>query len=326
MRDATPFPSKKRLCFCTASFGDKYLKFAQLLAQDLQEFAPQSPFLVVTDQPAHFRHFPNVIAVKHRCRGVQSYHERRYAIHYGLEIADSVMCIDSDVRICAPVPQKISFLPGLTARSCGSLSKHMAKRFRKTTSENIKKQAIIAQMADRVGISLDDPTLRFINEFLFVVTQDGGREHHFLDIWGDLAIYADTLGMFKHPTYAMTLAASKAGFKVYRDEMPGLKFFDDRVVLYELQRQGLEPDAVTQRYLQQQAAIEVGDRTLITRIRNRLAKVIARKLTTPASQTRVRLLSAIAPHTLTAYPQLADARVQQTSMLPSQNPVSCEQG
>jgi hypothetical protein len=249
----------------------------------------------LSDRPQQFQDYPNVRAIKHRCRGVLPYHERRYAIHYALNIAPSVMYLDADVRICAPIPDDLEIYPGLTARTCCRLQKHMRQN-----PPSRHKKYVIEKMAKKMDIDdLDDPELKFINEFLFVVTAYEGREQDFLRYWGELAIYADTLGLHKHPTYAMALAARKSGFPVYRSEMNGLDFFDDRVEKYKLNRGKSTPGAKSI-YFQQQYELENPSRTLT----QRLLRKIVQKSSLYYNKMRVQLTAARSPSLLIDYPSI----------------------
>ena len=286
-------------CFCTLAFGKKYNFMAQLLAQDLYQFAPNYPFIIYTDRPHIFEKNLNVIAFKHSCRGVLPYNERRFAIWKALSISSSVIYLDADVRICAPVPQNLNFLPGLTARSCGSLQKHMKEQFNRNpgSSQIQHKKYVIEKMARRVGIDFESPELKFINEFLFVVTAHKGRELEFLKIWGDLAIYADTLGMHKHPTYAMALAAAKSNFPIYHSEINGLDFFDDRIERVRISKGQSTPESKAQ-YFYQQSSIE--------QVKQNLWQRFSRQATTKFSFlyncARVQIASTIFPSALVNYP------------------------
>ena len=119
------------MCFCTTAFGKKYVSLAKLLADDLYKFAPEHDFIILTAEPEEFKEWSNVKAIKHWCRGVLPYNERRFPIQYALSISNSVMYLDADVRICSPVPTELNFHPGLTARSCGSMEKHLKTQFDK---------------------------------------------------------------------------------------------------------------------------------------------------------------------------------------------------
>ena len=143
---------KTNYCFCTAAFGAQYRTLAKLLATDLEKFATSLPLVIFTDQPQDFKNYSNVIAIKHWCRGVKPYHERRFAIQYALSYSDTVICLDADVRICAPLPDKLEFLPGLTARSCGSMAKHLKKFNQKGLSIKAqRKKQIIEKNGESSG-------------------------------------------------------------------------------------------------------------------------------------------------------------------------------
>ncbi|HEY9621019.1 MAG TPA: hypothetical protein V6C78_11655 [Crinalium sp.] len=306
------------LCFCTAAFGKEYVHLAKLLANDLYQFAPNRTFLVLTNKPKWFREHPNVIAIQHWCRGVLPYHERRFAIQQALSLAPSVMYLDADVRICAPVPEHQIFQPGITARSCGVMQKHLQERFDRPSLSSAlqRKKQIIEQMADKAGIDLNSPDVQFINEFLFVVTVDGGREQEFLRRWGELAIYADHLGMHKHPTYAMAFAAVKSGFPIYRSEMPGLDFFDDRIEKVKVSKGQSTADSKA-KYLQAQAHIEQRPQSLPQRILRRVSK----KTALSYNRARVQITSAVFPEALIHYPaikvQKRDRQLSKTLVAPT---------
>lgn len=296
--------SEKEFCFCTAVYGIEYLRLASLLAEDLQKYSPSSKLIIVTNRPGFFAGQSNVLAIKHRCRGVQPYHERRFAINYGLSFFDTVISIDSDARILAPIAKELSFKPGLAAKSCCGLQKHMAERLKKPTKERLAQQNIICRMAQSVDLDITNSALKFINEFLFAVTKDQGREQEFLRLWGELAILADTLGMHKHPTYAMAMAAVKSGFPVYRDEMPGLEIFDDRVIRWNIQRNKMELTPQIESMLDQQHEIENGKKSITKRISRKVRKVARKRILIPFNRGRIRLLNKVNPKSLLAYPTL----------------------
>ena len=288
---------KTNYCFCTAAFGNQYRTLAKLLATDLEKFATSLPLVIFTDQPQDFKNYSNVIAVRHWCRGVKPYHERRFAIHYALSYSDTVICLDADVRICAPLPDKLEFLPGLTARSCGSMAKHLKKFNQKGLSIKAqRKKQIIEKMASQVGVDLNSPSLKFINEFLFVIKADKGKELEFLHLWGKLAIYADTLGLHNNPTYAMALAAVKTNFPVFRSEMTGVDFFDDRIEKERIRKGQSDPNAKAE-YFRAQYEVEQKERTLLKRSMSK----VYQPLTVFYNLTRVRLTAAINPSKLIDY-------------------------
>ena len=294
-------PDKTNYCFCTVAFGAQYRTLAKLLATDLKKFATSLPLVIFTDRPQDFESYSNVIAVKHWCRGVKPYHERRFAIQYALSYSDTVIYLDADVRICAPIPDRLEFLPGLTARSCTSMKKHMKKHLKKFNQKGLStktqhKKEIVKKMASKVGVDLDSPNLKFINEFLFVIKADQGKELEFLSVWGQLAIYADLLGLHNNPTYAMALAAVKTNFSVFRSEMNGINFFDDRIEKERIRRGQSDPNAKAE-YFRAQDEVEQKEHKLL----KFLVKKVYQPLTVFYNLTRVRLTAAFNPSKLTDY-------------------------
>lgn len=273
---------------------------AQNLAQDLQEFAPDHIFVIYSDRPHTFKGNPNVLAVKHICRGVQSYHERRFAIWHALFISSSVMYLDADVRICAPLPTDLKFNPGLTARSCGNLQKHLKSQIDKDPNcpKRQRKQYIVRSMAAHAEIDIDLPELKFINEFLFVVTKDNGKERDFLRYWGELAIFADTLGMHKHPTYAMAFAAEKGKLEIHHSNMVGLDFFDDRIERERIKKGKSSPEKKL-KYFQQQNKIEQRDINIF----RKSLRVIFNLIQLEFNKIRVKVLSRLSLGSLVKYPE-----------------------
>ncbi|MEJ1938790.1 hypothetical protein WDZ92_52000, partial [Nostoc sp. NIES-2111] len=62
------------------------------------------------------------------------------------------------------------------------MKKHLHKHFEQSylTSERQRKKRIIESMAHKVGVDIYSSSLKFINEFLFVIKADQGRELEFL--------------------------------------------------------------------------------------------------------------------------------------------------
>ncbi|AFY58055.1 hypothetical protein Riv7116_5688 [Rivularia sp. PCC 7116] len=222
---------QKEFCICTYVAGSIYRALAKNLVQDLAKYAPEIPFIIYTDKPQEFENYSNVLAFGHKRQGILHYHERRFAIQKALSMFKSCMYIDSDVRICAPIPNR-EWLPGITARSCTGMIKHFQERINKTDTPSVsalKKFELFKKMANKLNIDIEKEDVTWINEFLFVVTRDSGKEEEFLQNWEKIAIYAEVNGLHKHPAYAMGLAATKANLRVRHDVMEGVDFFDDRI-------------------------------------------------------------------------------------------------
>lgn len=225
---------QKNFCFCTYTSGSTYRALTKLLVEDLAKYAPGIPFIIFTDQPNDFQGYENVWVYKHNRKGIKAHNERRFAIEKALSLFNSCLYLDGDVRICAPIPQEFitkKWLPGITARSCGDLVQHIQSRMMidgKLRPKVVQKMELVKTLATRLGLNLEKQPVPFINEFLFIVTRDSGKENEFLKLWGKLSYYVELNG-FTSPTLSMGLAATKLKFPVRHDKLEGLDFFDDRI-------------------------------------------------------------------------------------------------
>lgn len=222
---------QKDFCICTYVAGKTYRALAKNLVADLAKYSPEIPLIIYTDKPQDFENYSNVLVFGHKRRGVLYYHERRFAIQKALSMFKSCMYIDSDVRICAPIPDR-EWLPGITARSCASMNKHFQEQMNKSSSpsaNSLKRYEVFQKMAKKINVDMETEKVVWINEFLFVVTRDSGKEEEFLNNWEKISLYAEVNGLHKHPAYAMGLAATKANFPIRHDVMAGVEFFDDRI-------------------------------------------------------------------------------------------------
>ncbi|MDX2211812.1 MAG: hypothetical protein SFY66_00860 [Oculatellaceae cyanobacterium bins.114] len=248
----------QNFCICTLAFGSTYRALAKGLADDIEKYSPEIPFVIFTDKPNDFKKYNNVLIFQHKRRGVLCYHERRFAIAKALSMFNSCMYLDADVRLCSAIPQDLQWQPGITARSCAKMATHLNQLVQRAKSPKaaiIKTYGVIQKMAQKVDLDLEKDDLTWINEFLFVVTRDGGRELEFLDLWGKLALFAELQGQHKGPAYAIGLAAAKVGFPIRHDVMSGIDFFDDRIEKVRISKGESDPTA-KQHYFEAQKKIE----------------------------------------------------------------------
>jgi hypothetical protein len=241
--------ASKTFCFCTYASDAIYRSLAKELLNDMKKFAPGIPCIVFTDKPSDFGEFKtidDILIFKHRQQGVLCYHERRFAIAKALTLFDSCMYLDADLRICAPIPPDMQWLPGITARSCTRMIKHIRERIDAAgtaRSTAIKNFEFYRNMADRLNLDIEADNITFVNEFLFVVTRDAGKEIEWLKLWGKLSLYAELSHHHKHPAFAMGLAAAKVGFPIRHDVMQGIDFFDDRIERVRIAKGESDPNA-----------------------------------------------------------------------------------
>ncbi len=103
-------------CFCTLALGENYCNLALELAKDLEEYSPNTYFIILTDKPQHFHKQTNILAFKHQQQSIGCYHDKRFAIAKALSLFNSCIFIDADMRILAAVPNDLRWQPGITAK------------------------------------------------------------------------------------------------------------------------------------------------------------------------------------------------------------------
>lgn len=103
--------------------------------------------------------------------------------------------------------------------------------------------------------------------------------------------------MHKHPTYAMAMAAFKTGFPIYRSEMNGLDFFDDRIEKVRISQGQSIPEAKKE-YFNQQYNIEKNEPTILKRLMKKVLSYCSLKY----NFIRVRLISYLDPRGIEDYP------------------------
>ena len=248
--------NQNSFCFCTAAYGQLYRNLCRRLAQDLERNAPGKTLIIYTDKASEFDEFKNTECYEEPMVGIiGAYHYRRFSIRKALQKFDFCICIDADVRIIEPVDLKFTVQPGLTARSCCSYNKHEHKILdgTQTNKGRLWEYSVFCSMAEKMGIDPQNPELTWVNEFMFIVARDSGREIEFLDWWDRLALYAQLRRCPGGPCLQIALGAFQLGFEIRRDEMPGLTFFDDRIYLYYRERGAPRDERMEQCLVEQQS-------------------------------------------------------------------------
>ena len=208
-------------CFCTLAVGKRYRNHAKILAKDIQEKALNVSFVVLTDEPADFQEYSHVIAIKHRLQSVKGYHDKRFVIEKSLERFDTCVFLDSDMRIIGLVPEKLEWLPGITARAGCSILKHNVETKIRPAFP------LIEQAAKKLDINLEQT--KWFHEFMFAVKKQGGTEQVFLTIWQDISYFFEMQGIYNGEGNVMGLAAAKAGLAIRFDSKDRFPFFKDNI-------------------------------------------------------------------------------------------------
>jgi hypothetical protein len=258
--------NQQNFCFCTLAIGDKYRNLASLLAQDLEKYSAGTKFVILTDKPKHFHQQNNVLAYLHHPQSVKFYNDKRFVLQKSLELYDSCVFMDADMRIVDFVPEELNFLPGIVACSSCSILKH---NNRKKASSREKKEPFLKILDNICSVlNLDLEKVKYVNEFLFYVTKDANFPE-FIEQWGLLANYFENKGYYAGEGNIIGLAAAKSGFTILQDYEKKIKFFKDRIELVK-QKKGQKTIDSLEIYLEQQRKYEYPKVSLIAKITNKM--------------------------------------------------------
>ncbi|RUT05568.1 hypothetical protein DSM106972_035750 [Dulcicalothrix desertica PCC 7102] len=196
---------QKLFCFCTLAISRPYNLLAQDLAKDLEKYSPGTLLIVYTDLPHYFKEHSNVIACRHSQKGVRCcWNDKRFAIKKALSMFDSAICIDADTRIIGYVPEDMEFLPGITVYE----HLHILDFFK---NKEKKASNTLNRLSNKMNLSIKD--VRWVQENLFVITKDEGKETEFIEQWDKVARYLDFRGVYGDGN-SIGFAAAKAGWSI----------------------------------------------------------------------------------------------------------------
>jgi len=250
-----------RFCFCTLALGKKYCALASLLASDLQQYTPGTALVVLTDDPSSFTKHLNVIAVPHQQQSIGCYHDKRFVIQAAIDRFDSCIFIDADMRVLGDVSPDLNWLPGITARSGCGILKHNQNRS--------KVLSLLTKVAEKWNLEL--ATVQYINEFLFTVSRNAGKELAFLRYWDEIAPYFELHGIYAGEGNAIGLAAAKAGLAIQFDRVDRFPFFKDRIERIRISTGEAAPTEKLA-YFDEQQRYEYPDRSRWEKLLTRLSK------------------------------------------------------
>ncbi|MEA5578811.1 hypothetical protein [Anabaena sp. UHCC 0451] len=270
---------EQEFCFCTLALGKRYRSHTLLLAQDIEKYSPGTKFVVLTDQPQEFSNYSHILAFKHQQNSIGCYHDKRFVIAQALELFNTCIFVDADIRILEKVSPDMEWLPGVTARSCASIVKHNKEYIGSvkdpaSKARRFKDLEIIDRIAKKLDLNLEDTNIKFVMEMLFVVTKQDGKEREFINHWEKIALYCELNNFYNAEGYAIGLAAAKAGLVVRWDSMDGLVYFKDWIERQKIKKGQANPeDSLV--YFQQHEVIECRQKTLLQKIINKLNKFIS---------------------------------------------------
>jgi hypothetical protein len=259
-------------CFCTLALGKEYRELALLLAGDIANYAPNLPFVVLTDHPYDFHTYPHILAFKHHQKTIGCYQDKVYVIEKALTLFNSCMFMDADMRILSPFPV-YQWQPGITARSCASITKHFATQIKNSSIGN-KEYKVVKSAAQELDLNLKNEEIKFVHEFLFVVARESGKELRFLQLWKKIGQYFESKGMYSGEGHTIGLAAAKVGLPIRHDVMAEFDFFKDKVERVRIQQGQADPDK-TLSYFEIRQEICSPNRSVLHRAIKKLNKQIS---------------------------------------------------
>jgi hypothetical protein len=252
-----------KLCFSTLALGKNYRALALELAKDLAQFAPNIPFVILTDHPQDFQDMANVLAFPHQQKSVGCYHDKLFVIEKGLSLFNSCIFMDADMRILAPITEDLNWQPGITAKiAWHNILKH---------NKNQQEIELLTRLAQKYNLQLENIT--FVHECLFVVTKDGGKEIDFIETWKRMADYCELNKYYRGEGHSIGLAAAKAGLEIRKDAMESISFFKDKLVGNQVKNNENELQEKPV-YLQKQKALEYPQISLFARVIKKINKMV----------------------------------------------------
>ena len=236
----------QEFCFSTLALGKKYRNLASLLAKDILQYSPGTLFIILTDVPSEFNNFSNVLAFQHHQQSVGCYHDKRYVIKKTLELFDCCIFMDADMRILENVPENIKWSPGITARSCCGILKHLTSNVRKDNAKRrAKKRRIVEEVAKK--LDLETEQVKWVNEFLWTIKKCAGKELIFLNEWERIGNYFELNGLYGGEGFAIGLAAAKAELPIFYDREKQLSVFKDKAEKSKIKNNQIRVDQKIQK-------------------------------------------------------------------------------
>jgi len=265
---------ESNFCFGTLAFGANYRALALELANDLEKYAPGIPLLILTDKPQYFQNRnSNILPIRHK-QLLYCDNDKKFLIEKALSLFDTCICIDADMRILAPIPSNLKFLPGITARSCTNLTKHLTIRLNKTNpprSKLVREVEVTKKLAQKLDLDLDNDPIKFIYECLFVVQKQNGKEVEFISLIEKISRYFELHNVFIGIGTAMGLATAKFGVSIRHDTMDEISFFDDRIEKVRISKGQADPNEKAI-YFERLKMLKYPKRSILTKVSDRMTK------------------------------------------------------
>lgn len=217
-------------CFCTLATGKRYRTHAKILANDIQKHSPGTQFIVLTDKPIEFQEYSNIQVFYHKTQSIKGYHDKVFVLQKALELYDTCIFLDSDVRILGTVPADMEFLPGITARTGCNIIKH------NSSGNNLKQKnlPLILELGQKLSINLEKTG--WIHEFMFAFKKDNGKELEFFRLWLEISKIFEKKGIYNSEGSIIGLSAAASGLTIRYDSHDRFPFFKDLIERVRIQK------------------------------------------------------------------------------------------
>lgn len=206
--------SKKDFCFCTLALGEKYRILVKRLAEELNHYSPGTSLIVYTDVPEDLSSCHNIIAFPHKSQGIlYCFHDRRLVIEKALSLFRVAIHIDADTTIINEVPE-IDWEPGITSGKdkFQNIIAHLDAKEKYLGEKIPREREAFIKLASKLNISLDNTY--WIQESLYIIARDGGKEKEFIKQWGKIGRYLELQQIHRGDGNAIGLAAVSVGWTI----------------------------------------------------------------------------------------------------------------
>jgi hypothetical protein len=138
------------------------------------------------------------------------YHDKLFCIKESLANFRTCIFLDADCRLLGNFAKSREWKPGITAKSCCSLEKHLTRNSKPAT---VKAYELTSKIAQFYNLNLADT--RFVIEIAFVVSNVGDSISEFIQTWQEIRDIFESRGIFNGEGTAIALAALRAKLPIY---------------------------------------------------------------------------------------------------------------
>ena len=218
----------EEVCYTSLALGRLYNQHALQLAKDIALFSPKIPFVALTDRPHLYKNLNGVLAIKHTPQSVGIYHDKLFCIKESLSRFNTCIFLDADCRLLGDFAQSRQWKPGITAKSCCSLQKHLT---RNSKPQTVKAYELACQVAQFYRLNLEDA--RFVIEIAFIVSHIEDSISVFIQTWEEIRDTFESQGIFNGEGMAIALAALRSQLPIYHYDSDYSHTIPERIILYK---------------------------------------------------------------------------------------------